>query len=148
MREERAIAREFFGELIRARERVQKAADRLAAAHESLGIHSAGNGPKSSDISDPTCSLAVRIAECEEKLRKATAAYNMAMSRTRCLFSVMPESPMKTVLVSYYIDAMPLYSICEREHWTSNWGYKLHVKGLEYAGAIVKKIFKDHGKNS
>lgn len=141
MCEERAIAREFFGELIRARERVQKAVERLAAAHSALGIHPAGGGPKSNKISDPTSSIAIRIAEREEDLARATARYNTAMARTRCLFSAMPECPVKTVLVCYYIDAMPIYRICEREHWTLNWGYKLHLKGLKYAGAIVKSIF-------
>lgn len=142
MRDERSIAREFFGELVRSRERVKKCTEKLAAAHNAMGIHTGSGGDvHQQGISDPTSGTAVRIAECEEELARATARYNTAMARTRCLFSVMPESPVKTVLVSYYIDAMPLYRICERERWTNNWGYKLHLKGLKYAGEIVKKIF-------
>lgn len=145
---ERRIAREFFSELVGARERVSMAWERLAKAQDYIGIHPAnmsGTGAVHG-VSDPTSRLAIRIAECDADLRKAEAAYRLAMTRTRTLLANMPDSREKTVLVSHYVDGMPLYRICGKLDRCEATVYAVHRNALDEAGRIIQKIFQNYTK--
>lgn len=150
MKESRKAIREFFSELVLARDRLTKASEKLSAAYESVGVHSVrpGQGTGAHGKSDPTAAAAMRISECYDRYRKAMSEYEMAMARVKEVLKLIPPSRERTVLYEHYIDGMPIYRIAMRHRWNDRWVYVLHRNGLDEAGEIIKEIFGGFEKNT